>query len=126
MRSRVSSMPLVIAAPIGVSPRARSQGGWKTLAVSNSVATFTGPKVMQATSTRFDASSSAISSSRKALRPAFSSVIGSPDIDPDTSSSSRHGHRGSGLSAKSSVPKGFWVTARPPSWRQPHLPANQP
>ena len=42
-----------MAAPIGVSPCACSQGGWNTAAGSNSVATWTGPKVMHAISTRF-------------------------------------------------------------------------
>ena len=37
--------------------------------------------------------------------------MGSPAIEPDTSRSSRQGQRGSGLSAKSSVPNGFWSTA---------------
>ena len=44
-----------MAAPIGVLSAARTHGGWKAPAVSNSVTTSTEPpKVMQATSTRFD------------------------------------------------------------------------
>jgi hypothetical protein len=101
-------MPVEIAAPIGVSSPARTHGGWKAPAVSNSVATLTvPPKVMQATSTRLPASSSATRSSRKALRPAFSSAIGAPSIEPETSRRSRHGQRGSGFRAKSLVPNGL-------------------
>ena len=100
-----------MAAPIGVLAAALTHGGWKAPAVSNSVATLTEPpNVMQATSTRFAASSSATRSSRKALSPALSSAIGAPSIDADTSRSSRQGQRGSGFSAKSLVPNGFWST----------------
>ena len=58
-----------------------------------------------ALSTRFMAKESAASSSLKVVKPAFNSAIGCPCIDPDTSSSNRHGQRGSGLSANSVVPK---------------------
>jgi hypothetical protein len=38
--------------------------------------------------------------------PSFNSRIGLPAIEPDVSSNSTQGHRGSGLSAKLSLPKG--------------------
>ena len=99
-------MAWVIAAPIGVSASAGSVGGVKLSAVTKSVATRTGPNVTMPTSTRLAAIGSAISSSLNVMRPAFSSLIGFPLIEPDVSSSSRQGQRGSGLSANSETPKG--------------------
>src|SRR5262245_24319475 len=66
------------------------------------------------TSTRFAANASPTSSSLKSVRPALSSEIGRPAIEPELSRSRRQGQRGSGLSANSaaarlnSVEYGTW------------------
>jgi hypothetical protein len=76
----------------------------KDSAPVNGISMRTGPNVTIPTSTRFIASESAQSSSRKSVRPEFSSLMGAPCIEPDTSNSSTHGQRGSGLSANSPAP----------------------
>src|SRR5215475_5622382 len=57
------------------------------------------------TSTRFAARASPTSSSFKSVRPALSSEIGRPAIEPELSRSRRQGQRGSGLSANSAAAK---------------------
>src|ERR1700742_631363 len=61
-------------------------------------------------STRLAARLSDCSSVCSVRRPALSSSIGRPDIDPDVSNNSKHGQRCSGLSIKSPKPasKPIW------------------
>lgn len=96
----------MMAEPIGVSPLEERVGGSNWSAVVKWVIIFIGPKVRIPISTRFAATESAINSSFNAIKPALSSLIGRPCIDPDVSSNKRHGHRGSGLSAKPAASKG--------------------
>ena len=65
------------------------------------------PNVTIATSTLFEAKLSVDNSSLYAISPAFSSAIGEPDMESETSRSSTHGTRGSGFSAKLLVPNGI-------------------
>src|SRR5262245_66518529 len=99
------SRPCTIAAPIGVSPWGVRTGAWNWSAVWKSLTTETGPKLTIPTSTRFAARASPISSSLKSVRPALSSEIGRPAIEPELSRSRRQGQRGSGLSANSAAAK---------------------
>ena len=62
---------------------------------TRTVVTVTGPNVTHATSTRF-AAARRPPARRETPRPSFSSRIGAAAIEPDTSSSRRHGQRGSG------------------------------
>ncbi len=98
----------MMAAPMGVSPVGERVGGWNMSAVWKSDSTLTGPKVMMATSTRWEAIESELSSSWNTRSPALSSAMGLPFIDPDVSSSRRHGHRGSGFSIKLGGTNGIW------------------
>src|SRR5471032_2498461 len=104
-----ASSARLIAAPIGVSPPAISVGGKKLCAVWNDVSIVTGPNEMTIVSTRLAASESDNSSLLNSASPALSASIGAPAIEPDRSNSRTHGHLGSGLSAKLSVPNAVWV-----------------
>src|SRR5215475_4763784 len=92
-----------MAAPIGVSPWGIRTGAWNWSAVWKSLTTETAPKLTMPTSTRFAARASPTSSSLKSVRPALSSEIGRPAIEPELSRSRRQGQRGSGLSANSAA-----------------------
>src|SRR5581483_7765893 len=95
---------------MGVPPSTTSSLGWKDSAETKSCRTFTGPKVMMAISTRLAASASPASSFWNCLSPALSWAIGSPDMEPELSSSSTHAQRGSGLSTKVTSANGTWVS----------------
>src|SRR5262245_2325352 len=94
-----------MAAAIGGSRCGAGTGGWNGSAVGKSLTTEAGPKLTIPTSTRFAARASPISSSLKSVRPALSSEIGRPAIEPELSRSRRQGQRGSGLSANSAAAK---------------------
>ncbi len=61
-----------------------------------------------AISTRLEARLSAFNSVWNAARPALSSSIGRPLMEPEVSKSSRQAQRGSGLSINSLAPNGTW------------------
>ena len=103
----VGEVWLMIASPIGVSPVAARVVGWNKSAVVKSAIVLTGPKPTMPISTRLAAMLSLITSFLKATKPAFNSSMGLPCIEPEVSSSRRHGQRGSGLSANCAESKGI-------------------
>src|SRR5579871_1235046 len=106
------------AAAVWVNPAASRVGGSKRSGVTKSCTIRTRlSKAIIATSTRLAASASCSSASRKAIKPRFSSAIGSPAMELEVSSSSTQGQRGSGLTANStnSSRRGVSVTNSAPS-----------
>src|SRR5581483_3816172 len=59
--------------------------------------------VMTATSTRREASGSVVRSRQNVCNPSLRAAMGAPCMEPDVSSSSTHGQRGSGFSANSTA-----------------------
>src|SRR5262249_32245696 len=95
---------------MGVLPSTWSELAWNDSADTKSCTTLTGPNVTTAISTRLDAKASPESSFWSCFRPVLSSAMGRPDMEPETSSTSTHGQRGSGLSTKETSAKGTWVS----------------
>src|SRR4051794_35142390 len=112
LRASTRSRAVTTASPIGVPPLADRRAGSNCPAVANSctVRTPSPPKVTTATSTRWRARASPLRSAAKACSPSFSALMARPDIEPETSSSSTHAQRGSGLVANSTDTSNWVLT----------------
>jgi hypothetical protein len=85
---------------MGVPPAGVSVRGCRSRPSVNGISTRAmPPNVMTVISARFLASSSVFISSQNSSKPRFSSLIGSPFIDAEVSSSKAHAIRGSGLAS---------------------------